>query len=724
MEIDEDVQAFLVESNENISQLEGDLVSLEQNPGDRELLNRIYRALHTLKGNCGFLGLDKLQSVAHAGENLLSHLRDERLVLNPEITSTLLQVIDAAREILTTLESTGSEGETDYAALIETLHQLQAGSATPVEPQTTTEIESPIPSSQSPSVADNSIRVDVNLLDKLMNLVGELVLCRNQLVEFAVRQAASKQTDANFVATSQRLNQVTSELQEGVMKTRMQPIRTIWSKFPRLVRDLSVGLGKQVRLEMEGEDTELDKTLIEAIADPLVHLVRNSIDHGIERPEIRTAAGKPAEGRLFLRAFHESGHVNMEISDDGRGIDSQGIKQKAVQRGLIASEKAVRMSDQEAQNLIFLPGLSTAEHVSNLSGRGVGMDVVHTNIEKINGTVDVYSQLGRGTTFKLKIPLTLAIIPTLIITSGGDRYAIPQVSLLELVRLEGNLARRGIEMVHGAPVYRLRGQLLPLVYLNRELQLESGVLDARALSSENDGEILNIVVLQAADKPFGLVVDAINDTQEIVVKPLGKQLKSIPCFAGATIMGDGKVALILDVQGLAQRAHLLSEAAEAAIAAEMAALQQQSDNRQMLLLFQGPDNRRMAISLSGVARLEEFPGANLERIGRQDVIQYRNQILPLIHLSAFFSNSSYTQSVAADEKIQVVVVHMDAENMAGLVVDRILDIVEQEIEVKGPATQEEVLYSAVIQGRVTELLDVEAVIRNNLVVNNLVVGRR
>ena len=721
MEIDEDVKAFLVESNENISQMEGDMVALEQNPADRELLNRIYRTLHTLKGNCGFLGLNKLQSVAHAGENLLSQLRDEQLVLNPEITSALLQVIDTARQILTTLESTGFEGETDQAALIETLRQLQASNATSVEPQTTAEIESPIPISQSPSIADNSIRVDVNLLDKLMNLVGELVLCRNQLVEFAIQQAASKQTDANFVATSQRLNQVTSELQEGVMKTRMQPIRTIWSKFPRLVRDLSVSLGKQVRLEMEGENTELDKTLIEAIADPLIHLVRNSIDHGIEPPEMRAAAAKPPEGRLFLRAFHESGHVNMEISDDGAGIDGERIKHKALQRGLITSEKAAGMSDREAQHLIFLPGLSTAERVSNLSGRGVGMDVVRTNIEKINGTVDVYSQLGRGTTFKLKIPLTLAIIPTLIITSGGDRYAIPQVSLLELVRLEGNLARKRIEMVHGAPVYRLRGQLLPLVYLNRELQLDN----SQESSARKDGDILNIVVLQATDKPFGLVVDAINDTQEIVVKPLGKQLKGIPCFAGATIMGDGKVALILDVQGLARRAHLVSEAAEAAIATEIAALQQQGGNRQMLLLFQGPDNRRMAISLSRVARLEEFPCANLERIGRQDVIQYRNQILPLVHLSSFSSNSSYTQSAATDEKIQVVVVHMDAENenMVGLVVDRILDIVEEEIEVKGPATQEEVLYSAVIQGRVTELLDAEAAIRNKLAVNNLVIRR-
>lgn len=731
MEIDEDVKAFLVESNENLNQLEGDLVVLEQNPADQELLNRIYRALHTLKGNCGFLGLEKLQSVAHAAENLLSYLRDRALTLNPEIASALLQVIDAVRQILTTLEGTGSEGDRDYTGLVETLQQLQGGKDPASETESTTDIlpqaPSPLPEAQTASVADSSIRVDVNLLDKLMNLVGELVLCRNQLVEFAAQQQqVSKQTDSKFVATSQRLNQVTAELQEGVMKTRMQPIRTIWSKFPRLVRDLSVNLGKQIQLEMEGEETELDKTLIEAIADPLIHLVRNCVDHGIEQPEVRTALGKPATGRLFLRAFHESGHVNIEISDDGAGIDANRIKEKALERGLIGAEKANQMGDQEAQNLIFLPGLSTATRVSNLSGRGVGMDVVRTNIEKINGTVDVYSPApSRGTTFKLKIPLTLAIIPTLIVTSksngpGGiqyDRYAIPQVNLLELVRLEGSQARRGIEMVHRAPVYRLRGRLLPLVDLNRELNLEVS-------PQEEDRDSLNIVVLQATDKPFGLVVDAINDTQEIVVKPLGKQLKGIPCFAGATIMGDGRVALILDVQGLAARAHVLSEAIGPTVAESKSQSQQESPNaaaqqhrdRLMLLLFAGPDNRRMAISLSRVARLEEFPGRTIERTGLRDVIQYRNQILPLIYLSACFSTGSYLPMEAtADDKIQVVVVHVNGEDMVGLVVDRILDIVEQEISVKGAATQEEVLYSAVIQGRVTELIDVEAVIRNNLV---------
>src|SRR5271168_223563 len=316
------------------------------------------------------------------------------------------------------------------------------------------------------SVSEGSIRVDVALLDKLMNLVGELVLARNQVLQFS--NAAD---DPAIVAPSHRLNQITSELQEGVMKTRMQPIGNIWSKFPRTVRDVATSCGKQVRIEMFGQETELDKTIIEAIKDPLTHLVRNSVDHGIERPEARVAAGKNAKGCLHLRAYHEGGQVNIEISDDGAGLNVERIRKKAVERALISPEQATRMTERETFNLIFLPGFSTAEKVTNVSGRGVGMDVVKTNVEKIGGAVDVQSTLGRGTTVRVKIPLTLAIIPALVVTCGGERYAIPQVSLLELVRIEADEVGKGIELVHGAPVYRLRGRLLPLVYLNRELKL-------------------------------------------------------------------------------------------------------------------------------------------------------------------------------------------------------------------------------------------------------------
>jgi two-component system, chemotaxis family, sensor kinase CheA len=386
------------------------------------------------------------------------------------------------------------------------------------------------------------------LLDKLMNLVGELVLARNQILQFS-----NGKEDVGLIAPSQRLNLITTELQEGVMKTRMQPIGNIWSKFPRTVRDVATMCGKQVRIEMEGKETELDKTIIEAIKDPLTHIVRKSVDHGIETPPKRVAAGKSAEGRLSLRAYHEGGQVIIEISDDGAGLDPEKLRRKAVEKGLITPEQSARMSEREATNLIFLPGFSTADKVTNVSGRGVGMDVVKTNIDKIGGTVDVQSKPGTGTTVRMKIPLTLAIIPALIVTNGGERYAIPQISLLELVRLEGEDAKKRIELIQGVPVYRLRGRLLPLVHLDRELRVDPSAKDP----SEVDA--VNIVILQADDRQFGLVVDHINDTEEIVVKPLGKQLKGIRTFAGSTIMGDGRVALILDVLGIAQASNVVNE---------------------------------------------------------------------------------------------------------------------------------------------------------------------
>jgi two-component system chemotaxis sensor kinase CheA len=471
--------------------------------------------------------------------------------------------------------------------------------------------------------AAETIRVGVTVLDKLMTLVGELVLARNQLL-----QISNTVEDTGLQAVSQRMNLIATELQEEVMKTRMQPIGNIWSQFPRTVRDVALGCGKEVGIEMEGKETELDKTIIEAIKDPLTHLVRNSVDHGIELPEDRAKVGKDRTGRLILRAFHEGGQVNIEISDDGAGLNGERIRKKAVERAVISAEQAARMTDREIFNLIFLPGFSTAEKVTNVSGRGVGMDVVKTNVEKIGGTVDVQSAFGRGTTVKVKIPLTLAIIPALVVTCGGERYAIPQVSLLELVRLEADEVGKGIELVHGAPVYRLRGRLLPLVYLNRELKL-----GAEANPETESNGAVNIVVLQADERQFGLVVDQINDTEEIVVKPLRKQLKTVKTFAGSSIMGDGKVALILDVLGLAQRASVVTETRDRALTEKTTESAGTVVDKQTFLLFAGPGDSRMAIPLSTLARLEEFPVAQVEMSGSQWVTQYRGQILPLIRLS-------------------------------------------------------------------------------------------
>jgi len=744
------VKDFLVESYENLDQLDRDLVSLEQDPTSSTTLGSIFRTIHTIKGTCGFLGFGKLESVAHAGENLLSKLRDGQLQLEPDMTTGLLSLVDAVRAMLAQIETEGSEGAGDYSDLVSTLIRLQEGrlagdtsnpviqevevpgqatddrsatlaapSAIAIEPAGA-ELRSTEPApaaaerresirraedreaaadSRPGGVSESTIRVDVGLLDKLMNRVGELVLARNQVLQFT-----STVNDATFLSTSQRLNLITTELQEGVMKTRMQPIGNIWSKFPRVVRDLSMQCGKRVRIEMEGTETELDKTIVEAIKDPLTHIIRNSVDHGVEKPEAREAAGKQAEGCLRLRAFHEGGQVNIEISDDGGGLNLERIRQKAVEKGVVSQDQALRMNDRELAQLIFAPGFSTAANVTNVSGRGVGMDVVKTNIEKIGGTVDVQSQAGHGTTIRIKIPLTLAIIPALIVTCAGDRYAIPQVSLLELVRLDGAQARSGIEMLHGAPVYRLRGQLLPIVYLNRELEIHNGI-DPNTDTLDSN-KIVNIVVLRADDRQFGLVVDSINDTEEIVVKPLSKQLKGIPVYAGATIMGDGKVALILDVLGTAQRAHVVSESRDRLHTDNAGSAGDHASTRQTLVILEVGD-RRLALPIALVSRLEEIPRENIERADGQEVVQYRGQIMPLLRIGELLSLPTNDDSSRALQ----VVVHSENNKSVGLVVDRIADIVETTIESRRGAESSDLLASAVIQQRVTDLLDLPAIIR-------------
>jgi len=800
------VQDFLVESYENLDRLDRDLVGLEKNPQDREALAGVFRTIHTIKGTCGFLGFNKLEKVAHVGENLLTRLRDGQLTLNPEITTALLGMVDAVRQMLKEIGSTGQDGDADYPELRETLTRLQAPAAASVarapvptaasdlKPLPRVEAAAPTPTKENPpapsepaapaateppkkkddtprkpsrgkiggllvergvvqaadiaraleeqehgdrrrlgeilvalglakmedvlaaqqtldakprDAAPETIRVGVNLLDKLMTLVGELVLARNQLM-----QLTNNLENTGLQAVSERMNLIATELQEQVMKTRMQPIGIIWGQFPRTVRDVALGCGKEVAIEMEGKETELDKTIIEAIKDPLTHLVRNSVDHGIELPEDRVRKGKDRVGRLILRAFHESGQVNIEISDDGAGLNAERIRKKAVERGLITPEQAARMPEREIFNLIFLPGFSTAEKVTNVSGRGVGMDVVKTNVEKIGGAVDVQSTLGRGTTVRVKIPLTLAIIPALVVTCGGERYAIPQVSLLELVRIEADEVGKGIELVHGAPVYRLRGRLLPLVYLNRELKLA-----AEARSATGSDGAVNIVVLRADEHRFGLIVDQINDTEEIVVKPLRKQLKTVKTFAGSSIMGDGKVALILDVLGLAQRAGVVSETRDRNAAEKTTESAISAAEKQTFLLFAGPGDSRMAIPLSTLARLEEFPVAQVEMSGSQWVTQYRGQILPLVRLEVALEERrnklrALQAPPAADSgPIQVLVLNHDGRSF-GLVVERILDIVEDQAEVRSAATRPSVLYSVVIGDRVTELLDIPSILRS------------
>jgi len=706
------IREFLVESHENLSHLDQELVELEKHPKDAALLASIFRTIHTIKGTCGFLAFSTLERITHQAESLLSQLRDGRRELNPALVSLILDTLDATRKVLASIEASGEEGPDCFEDLTERLRVAAqstevarsergagwtlAPRAEPLDekvPEVATEGKAEEECTKSSAVADANIRVGVGLLDKLMDLVGELVLTRNQILQFN-----TEREDPALNVTSQRLNLITTELQEGVMKTRMQPIGMVWNKLPRVVRDIAVSLGKQIGLEMDGAETELDRTIIEAIKDPLVHLVRNSCDHGIEPTEVRVQMGKPAQGKLTLRAYHEGGQVNIEIGDDGAGIDIARVKQKAIEKGLLRPEQAEKLSEREALNLIFQPGFSTAKTVTNVSGRGVGLDVVKSHIEKIGGVVDVFSRPGDGTTVKLKIPLTLAIIPGLVITSGGERFVIPQVSLLELIRLEGDSREKHIELVHGTPVYRRRGSLLPIAYLNKVLGLETAELS----------EVVSMVVLQAEDRQFGLVVDGINDTQEIVVKPLGKQLKGLSIYAGATIMGDGRVALILDVLGIGQRSGVLAESREQSRAATQQKTQSEVE-RQRLLLFRAGSYERLAVPLSLVARLEEFSQSAIERAGGGQVVQYRNRILPLISLRAVLESGAPEQGQTTDP-VQVIVFN-DGERNLGVVVDQILDVAEDAVTVRQKSSRKGLLGSGVVGKVVADFLDLNHVIQ-------------
>ncbi|WP_305784844.1 chemotaxis protein CheW [Symbioplanes lichenis] len=758
-DLGEIVGEFLMESHENLDQIDRDLVALEQDPGSRDLISRIFRAIHTIKGTSGFLAFSRLETLAHAGESLLSRLRDGVQPVTPTTITTLLATIDGVRNLLEAIEQNNSEEGVDVDAIIAAVHaQMNAPSAdAPAEPAAPAPEEKPEPVAETPvrpapepveeqrrplgevlvetgaaepadvssalqaqlegderklgtilleegkaqpaavsealqaqspkrSVADSAIRVDVDLLDGLMNLVGELVLARNQLVRGVMETG-----DSGLVRSAQRLGMITSELQEGIMKTRMQPIEHIWSKLPRVIRDLSQSLGKKVELVMEGKETELDRSLLEAVKDPLTHLVRNAVDHGIEEESRRTAAGKSPEGTLTLRAYHEGGHVAVEVADDGAGMDVNRIAQKAVEKGLLRAEQVPNMDKREIMAMVFQPGFSTAAKVTNVSGRGVGMDVVKTNIERIGGAVSVDSTLGEGTVWRLNIPLTLAIVQALTVDCGDQRYVIPQVAVLELVYIDGNSTK--IEYASGAPVYRLRGKLLPLVRLDRALGFDVG-----------GDQGVYIMVLQADGRRFGLVVDRVLNTEEVVVKALNSRLKDIGLYSGATILGDGKVGLILDVSQLARRSHLAAEGDRENITGTSRAGAGTGNGERLLITAVG--ERRVAIPLDTVTRLEEFPRSRIEQAGSREVVQYRGQILPLMRLSHVLG--AYSEVEEGDTVS--VVVYSEGGRSVALVVDRIVDIAENEATARRDVEEDGLVGTAVIQQRVTELLDVRRAI--------------
>jgi len=693
MEDDDILREFLVESFENLARLDREMVELEQTPGKQDLLASVFRTIHTIKGTCGFLGFTRLEAVAHSAEDILNELRQNRRQLDGPLTSLILQSVDAIKRILNSIQAGGGEGEVFEGALLKDLDRARQGDTAPAP-----RIEAAAPPREEAKAPDTAaaghtaLRVDVGLLDRLMNLVGELVLTRNQVLQYN-----SSREEPALNAISQRLNLITAELQEGVMRTRMQPIGLVWNKLPRIVRDLARGLGKEIALEMDGAETELDRTIIEAIADPLIHIVRNSCDHGIEHAAARSAASKPAKGRLALRAYHEGGQVNIEIADDGAGVDPSRVKAKAVERQLISAEQADRLSARDATNLVFLPGFSLAPKVTNVSGRGVGMDVVKTNIERIGGTVELLSEPGRGTTVRVRIPLTLAIIPGLVISAGGERFVIPQVNLHELIRLEGDGAKL-VEHVHSTPVLRRRNTLLPLANLNEIL----------GIAAQSPADVVSIVAVEADEHRFGLIVDEIGDTQEIVVKPMGQQLKTLNCYAGATIMGDGRIALILDVDGLGRRAGIIAEAGSAGSGASASEPKTEAAaNHTPLLLFRAGNFARLAIPLSQVARLEKIPAENVERAAGRPAVQYRERILPLLDVGEKLGGAT-----ADHEMLHVVVCRAAATEGAsefGLVVDEISDILNDTMGAPCASGRAGLLGSAIIGGRVTDFLDLEAV---------------
>jgi two-component system, chemotaxis family, sensor kinase CheA len=767
--MDDLLNEFLTETSEALAVLDVELVKFEQDPTDSDILGNIFRLVHTIKGTSGFLGLPRLEKVAHFGEDVLGKFRDGELEVTPEAVTLILKAIDHIKALLGELEDSGSEPEGDDSAICaelramaegrvhadepepapapvaeapppeeapsgpmldergfpvaaELLAEVEAASAggkraatekelvaeMEVERETEKEVAPPpVPAppkkgtppakqeqTRAPkesSVAAQSIRVNVDLLEDLMTLVSELVLTRNQLL-----QMVRGHDDSEFKVPLQRLSHITSDLQEGVMKTRMQPIGNAWAKLPRIVRDLALETNKKIDLQMLGADTELDRQVLELIKDPLTHMVRNSADHGLEQPADRLEANKAEVGIITLNAFHEGGHIIIEISDDGRGLNLDRIRAKVVGNGLATESELEAMTDHQIQQFILKPGFSTAEKITSVSGRGVGMDVVRTNVEKIGGTIEFKSVEGRGSTFTIKIPLTLAIVSALIIECATERFAIPQISVLELVRASANDVN-AIEMINEAPVLRLRNRLLPLVGLRDLLKMESKpVTTAEAEDEAVAEDELFIVVAQVGTYSFGIIVDRVFDTEEIVVKPVAPILRHISFYSGNTILGDGSVIMILDPNGIAAATGELATSAAKAAESTVAAAGH-GEEKSSMLIFRAGGEELKAVPLALVARLEEVEMSAVEQAHDQLVVQYRGHLMPLI---PFNPGHQFKE-----EGRQPILVFTDRNRSMGLVVDQIVDIVEDRLKIELSANQAGLIGSAVIDGKATDIID-------------------
>ncbi|MEH2549523.1 two-component system chemotaxis sensor kinase CheA [Bradyrhizobium sp. AZCC 2262] len=776
--MDDLLREFLTETSESLDTVDNQLVRFEQDPSDAKILDNIFRLVHTIKGTCGFLGLPRLEALAHAGETLMGKFRDG-MPVKAEAVTLILSSIDRIKEILAGLEATETEPEGTDEDLIEKLHAMAEGAkhaaaepvaapvpvvaAPPVQPAIAQEVAkgtlvdqvlerplrpgevslddlerafreteteaapapkpAPVPVAkpaapaakpaatvpeakeiaketakakpakraavadtdvqEADKIANQSIRVNVDTLEHLMTMVSELVLTRNQLLEISRRNE-----DTEFKVPLQRLSNVTAELQEGVMKTRMQPIGNAWQKLPRIVRDLSGELGKQIELEMHGADTELDRQVLDLIKDPLTHMVRNSADHGLETPAERLASGKGEQGTIRLSAYHEGGHIIICIADNGRGLNTERIKAKALQNGLVSEAELEKMTEAQIHKFIFAPGFSTAAAVTSVSGRGVGMDVVRTNIDQIGGTIDIKSVAGEGSSVTIKIPLTLAIVSALIVEAAGDRFAIPQLSVVELVRARANSEHR-IERIKDTAVLRLRNKLLPLMHLKKLLKIDDG--------SSSDPENGFIVVTQVGSQTFGIVVDGVFHTEEIVVKPMSTKLRHIDMFSGNTILGDGAVIMIIDPNGIAKAlgasgssAHEMADEASAAHAIG-------GEQLTSLLVFRAGSSQPKAVPLGLVTRLEEIATDKIELSNGRYMVQYREQLMPLVQM---------TGVTVQTQGSQPILVFADDGRSMGLVVDEIIDIVEERLHIEVAGQQDGILGSAVIKGQATEVIDV------------------
>src|SRR6187402_1833397 len=727
--MDDLLREFVTETNESLDVVDVELVRFEQDPNNAKILDNIFRLVHTIKGTCGFLGLPRLEALAHAAETLMGKFRDGAPASSEAVT-LILATIDRIKIILESLESDQREPERADDDLISSLegmvdrisvggakpesehsvgtlvHQvlerpLREGEDTlddlerafrntaiegePAKPAkaASTAVDAPVKEDETGKSANQSIRVTVDTLEQLMTMVSELVLTRNQLLEIVRRHEESE-----FKTPLQRLSNVTAELQEGVMKTRMQPIGNAWQKLPRIVRDLSGELGKQIELEMHGADTELDRQVLDLIKDPLTHMVRNSADHGLETPAERLASGKGEQGTIRLSAYHEGGHIIICIADNGRGLNTERIKAKALQNGLVSEAELEKMTEAQIHKFIFAPGFSTAATVTSVSGRGVGMDVVRTNIDQIGGTIDIKSVAAEGSSVTIKIPLTLAIVSALIVEAAGDRFAIPQLSVVELVRARANSEHR-IERIKDTAVLRLRNKLLPLMHLKKLLKIDDG--------TSSDPENGFIVVTQVGNQTFGIVVDGVFHTEEIVVKPMSTKLRHIDMFSGNTILGDGAVIMIIDPNGIAKALGAAGSASHEIAEENAAARANAAEQLTSLLVFRAGSAQPKAVPLGLVTRLEELATDKIELSNGRYMVQYRDQLMPLVQMEGVSVQTSGSQPI---------LVFADDGRSMGLVVDEIIDIVEERLNIEVAGSRDGILGSAVIKGQATEVIDV------------------